>query len=393
MLPKMTATDPSKIQEKRQREKEGEGDDGEASTSSADSGEEDKPPPPPPSSELAKPRDVDTKKSPLAAAKLPLSATAHPAALQKLSTEGGVSKTISPIVKPAAAAVTALNEAASKDQDALAGGAVKTKKEGVPKDEEKVAKKPSPPPVLQGSTTEAKAVVQQDQTTAASKPKVEPDVGGGREDGHAQKLAGTATAPLTVAATTTATATVPVPLQPPQSTAATAATSDKDKPLPQTTNLTGDSKQAPPPTAAPKEGDSVSIATTKAQDDAPITAAKVGGGDTGGTLAGDEGKEKQPVLEKPAEASSNIGGISRHVSFGGVEQFGGQQLQLHQQQSQQQSQQQQQPQQPQPVKSGSAAAVAGQGLTLNTSDLDIEADMEGDGDMEGRLMLRGTCGT
>ena len=396
MLPKVAVvTDPFKLQEKGQREEkkeEGQEEDGEASTSSADSdvsGGEGKPSPQSsPSSELAKPKDGDAKKSPLAAAKLPTPPTTLPAAVQKFSTEGEVSKTISSIVKPAAAASATvkapLSETASKDQDVLAGGAVKTV---VPKDEEKVVKKPSPPPaVSQGSaTTEAKPEVQQEQTTtAASKPSPEmDDVGGEKKDEHAQKLAETTPSPLiTTTASTTATtaataAAAALPVQAPQSTTATATTSDKDKPLPQA----GDSKQAPPPTAATKEADSdVSAAPAKVQDSVPIPASKVEDDVGSSTLAGDEGtKEKQqPVVEeKPAETPSTIGGITRHVSFGGVEQLGGQQqLQLGQQQQQQPQTQQTQPQ---PASQG--------GLSLTASDLDIEGDMEGDGDMEGRLML------
>ena len=198
---------------------------------------------------------------------------------------------------------------------------------------------------------------------------------GEKKDEHAQKLAETTPSPLT---STTAAA---LPVQAPQSTTATAATSNNNKPLPQA----GDSKQAPPPTAAAKEADSgVSTAPAKVQDSVPIPAPKVEA-DVGSNLAGDEGiKEKQqPVVEeKPAETPSIIGGITRHVSFGGVEQLGGQQqLQLGQQQQQTQPQQTQ----PQPASQG--------GLSLTASDLDIEGEMEGDGDMEGRLMLgRGSCG-
>ena len=352
----MAVVDPSKLQEKGQKEEKKQEEDSEVSTSSGDgsdaSGGEDQSPPPP--SELAKPKDGDSKQTSSTAAKPPLPATLP--TLQKVPTEG-VSKTISPIVKPAAAAAKApLGEAASKDTGTPGNGAVKTREA---KDEENVEKKkPSPPPVWQGSATETKA---EEQTTAASMPSPEDGVGVAKVDKDEREKA-----PL-LTTTTSTTAAAPVSAQPSQSTTTTTSTtSDKDKPPPQPTNLTEDSKQAPlPPIASPKVEDSVSIATpsatAKVEESVPTVASKTES-IVGKTLAGDEEKEKQSVIEKPAETST--ASAARHVSFGGVQQLGQQQLP------------------PQPMKSGTGS----QGLSVSLGDLDNEADMEGDGDMEGRLI-------
>ena len=318
LLPK--TADPLKLQEKGQKEEKREEDDEIASSggSSDGSGGEDQPPPPP-SSEEVKPKDTATKQTPPPVAKPHLPATTLPA-VQKLPTDG-VSKTISQIVKPAATPKASPSETANKDKDTPGDGAVKPKEEGVSKSKEKAEKKSSPPPPLShGGTTETKAEVEE-QAAKASKPIPESDVGVAKVDKDDKDK------PETVPVSTT-TAVPPVPVQPPQSTTTTAA-SDKDKPSlqPITTDLPKDSKEVPPPMAAPKVED------------------------VNKTSTGAEVKEKQPLVEKPAETTT-AGGLS----FVGM-----------------------QPQQPK------MSASESQGSLLSLDDIDNEADMEGDGEMEGKV--------